>query len=198
MDAAIREKIKLSFSDFIASGRHRVCYQHPFDNSRCIKIHHNAVNIKETLRETRYYYHINNRKRTPSTIPKYYGTLETNLGKGYVFQLIKDNTGCVSQTLDYYLRKEGYFEENKKEIQVAYMEFREQIYNDAIATMTLKTYNIVYQLGYKPYGKFVLVDNLGSAKLIPLDYFSVFARLTLRRRFADFEKLLYRAYSITI
>ncbi|MEX6001888.1 YrbL family protein [Providencia vermicola] len=66
-------------------------------------------------------------------------------------------------------------------------------------TMALKPYNIVYQLGYKPHGQFVIIDNLGSANLIPVDYFSsTLARTTLSRRFADFERRIYNEYHIKL
>ncbi|MEQ5204405.1 YrbL family protein [Providencia rettgeri] len=65
--------------------------------------------------------------------------------------------------------------------------------------MALKTYNIVYQLGYKPHGQFLIIDNLGSSNFIPMDYFSArIARATLNRRFNDFEQRLYRDYNIKI
>ncbi|WP_274921791.1 YrbL family protein [Providencia rettgeri] len=84
-------------------------------------------------------------------------------------------------------------------MRIAYEQFKKTIYEEAIATMALKTYNIVYQLGYKPHGQFFIIDNLGSANLIPLDYFSTtIARSTLNRRFADFENRLYREFQIKI
>lgn len=84
-------------------------------------------------------------------------------------------------------------------MKIAYEQFKKDIYKEAIVTMALKTYNIVYQLGYKPHGKFLIIDNLGSSNFIPMDYFSTrIARATLNRRFSDFEQRLYRDYNIKI
>lgn len=84
-------------------------------------------------------------------------------------------------------------------MKIAYQQFKRNIYKEAITTMALKTHNVVYQLGYKPHGQFLIIDNLGSSNLIPLDYFSVkIARSTLTRRFVDFEKRLYRDFNIKI
>lgn len=200
MNKLLNDFIELSPSYLIASGRHRACYQHPLHENLCIKVHHaNDDEEIETLREVRYYQRLYKRKIIPTTISKYYGTQRTNLGKGYVFQLIKDKTGSVSQTLGYYLNDRAKFLKYKKNIGIAYKNFKKTAYKDAITTMTLKTYNIVYQLGYKPYGQFFIIDNLGSANLIHLDYYSkIIARSTLVRRFTDFEKRIYRDYGVII
>ncbi|MEX6036987.1 YrbL family protein [Providencia hangzhouensis] len=94
------------------------------------------------------------------------------MGVRDVFQLIKDKTGNVSNTLDYYLKNKQVFLKHKRNVKIAYEQFKKNIYKEAITTMALKTYNIVYQLGYKPYGQFIIIDNLGSSNLIPIDYFS--------------------------
>ena len=199
MNSLLKNYIELSPSLLIASGRHRACYQHPLHDQLCIKVHHVRDDEKETLREVRYYQRIYKRKLMPTSIAKYYGVQQTNLGRGYVFQLIKDKSGTVSKTLDYYLKNKDDFLKYKKNIKIAYENFKKTVYKDAITTMTLKTYNIVYQLGYKPHGQFFIIDNLGSANLIPLDYFSTtIARSTLTRRFAHFEKSIYKDYRINL
>ncbi|EOV8086925.1 YrbL family protein [Providencia huaxiensis] len=199
MNKKLDKKISLPVSNLIASGRQRACYQHPDYHDLCIKVHLNGRDDKETLREIRYYKRLYRKNFTTKTISHYYGTQQTDQGLGYVFQLIKDKTGNVSHTLDYYLKNKQLFLKHKKNMKVAYEQFKKNIYKEAITTMALKTYNIVYQLGYKPYGQFFIIDNLGSANLIPIDYFSTkIARSTLNRRFIDFEQRLYRDYNIKV
>ncbi|ENU1225217.1 MULTISPECIES: YrbL family protein [Providencia] len=199
MNKKLDKKISLPVSNLIASGRQRACYQHPDYHDLCIKVHLNGRDDKETLREIRYYKRLYRKNFTTKTISHYYGTQQTDQGLGYVFQLIKDKTGNVSHTLDYYLKNKQLFLKHKKNMKVAYEQFKKNIYKEAITTMALKTYNIVYQLGYKPYGQFFIIDNLGSANLIPIDYFSTkIARSTLNRRFTDFEQRLYRDYNIKV
>ncbi|MEQ5573408.1 YrbL family protein [Providencia huaxiensis] len=199
MNKNLDKKISLPSTNLIASGRQRACYQHPEHHDLCIKVHLNGRDDKETLREIRYYKRLYRKNFTTKTISHYYGTQQTDQGLGYVFQLIKDKTGNVSHTLDYYLKNKQLFLKHKKNMKVAYEQFKKNIYKEAITTMALKTYNIVYQLGYKPCGQFLIIDNLGSANLIPIDYFSTkIARSTLNRRFTDFEQRLYRDYNIKI
>ncbi|EOX9111699.1 YrbL family protein [Providencia rettgeri] len=199
MHKNLNKKIALPSINLIASGRQRACYQHPEYDDLCVKIHLSGRDDKETLREVRYYKRLYKKKITTKTISHYYGFQQTDRGLGYVFQLIKDKTGNVSHTLDYYLKNKQLFLKHKKNMKIAYEQFKKDIYKEAIVTMALKTYNIVYQLGYKPHGKFLIIDNLGSSNFIPMDYFSTrIARATLNRRFSDFEQRLYRDYNIKI
>lgn len=47
----------LILKENIGSGRHRRCYQHPFDSQKCVKTLYNPDDggLKEVKRETRYY-----------------------------------------------------------------------------------------------------------------------------------------------
>ncbi|ELZ5938176.1 hypothetical protein U0L13_000312 [Providencia stuartii] len=199
MKTLLAKPIVLSPSQLIASGRQRACYHHPEREDLCVKVHHADRDDKETIREIKYYKRIYRNKSSSETISDYYGTQETNMGTGYVFQLIKDKTGAVSNTLDYFFKNKNYFLKHQKNMRIAYDIFKKTIFKDAIVTMALKPYNIVYQLGYKPHGQFVIIDNLGSANLIPVDYFSsTLARTTLSRRFANFERRIYNEYRIKL
>ncbi len=199
MNRLLNKKILLPSSLLIASGRQRACYQHPDYSDLCIKVHHSDRSDKETLREVRYYKRLVLKNRSVTTISQYYGTQKTDRGLGYVFQLIKDKDGNTSRTLDYYLSNKSVFLKHKSSMKIAYNEFKKKAYNESIVSMTLKAYNIVYQLGYSSHGKFFIIDNLGSANLIPLDYFSsTLAKSTLKRRFLDFEKRLYKDYKIKL
>lgn len=193
------KSIELTPSLLIASGRQRACYQHPDHDDQCIKVHHPGRNDRETIREVKYYNRIYKNKISSTTISHYHGTQNTNLGLGYIFQLIKDKNGNVSNTLDYYLKNKSIFFKYQKNLQIAYDIFKKAAIKEAIVTMTLKPYNIVYQLGYKTHGQFFIIDNLGCANLIPINYFSAkLARVTLTRRFADLEQRILRDYHINL
>ncbi|EDU57624.1 hypothetical protein PROSTU_04400 [Providencia stuartii ATCC 25827] len=199
MNRLFNKRIHLPSSLLIASGRQRACYQHPDYSDLCIKVHHSDRDDKETLREVRYYKLLARKNKNVTTVSQYYGTQETDRGLGYIFQLIKDKNGNTSQTLDYYLSNKSVFLKHKSNMKIAYSEFKKKVFSESIVSMTLKTYNIVYQLGHSPHGRFFIIDNLGSANLIPLDYFSsTLAKSTLKRRFLDFEKRLYKDYKIKL
>lgn len=166
---------------------------------KCIKVHLNGEYNRETIREIKYYKKIANKIFSEQVIAQYHGTDKTNLGLGYVFDLIKDYSGEVSKTLSYYLSEKTLSEKYKTGISQAYDRMKALAEQHAIVTMTLKPYNILYRLRNQDEGDLIIIDNLGCANLFPLAYYSeFFARQKLSRRFNDFEKMLMHEYGITL
>ena len=93
--------IRLSEQTPLGTGRHRKCYAHPEDAQRCIKIvyHRGDGGDKEIRRELKYYAHLGRRLKDWSGIPRYHGTVETDCGTGYVYDVIADFDGKPSITL---------------------------------------------------------------------------------------------------
>ncbi|MDI0585375.1 YrbL family protein, partial [Escherichia coli] len=93
--------IRLSEQNPLGTGRHRKCYAHPEDAQRCIKIvyHRGDGGDKEIRRELKYYAHLGRRLKDWSGIPRYHGTVETDCGTGYVYDVIADFDGKPSITL---------------------------------------------------------------------------------------------------
>ena len=54
---------------------------------------------KEIRRELKYYAHLGRRLKDWSGIPRYHGTVETDCGTGYVYDVIADFDGKPSITL---------------------------------------------------------------------------------------------------
>ncbi|MFP9230669.1 YrbL family protein [Pectobacterium cacticida] len=189
--------INLDRSLLISQGRHRACYYHPLMQDKCIKVHLNGESDRETIRELKYYQRIANEVFTIPIVSRYHGTVETNMGRGYIFDLIKDYTGDVSKTLEYYIIDNHRYEKYKMGIGLAWRHMTQWAKQYAIVTMTLKPYNIMYRLHHDDEGELIIIDNLGCANLFPLVYYSkYFARCQLSRRFVDFERLLCERYGL--
>lgn len=79
--------ILLSKQTPLGAGRHRKCYTHPDNARRCIKVIYNRDHggDKEIRRELSYYAHLSRYLTDWSAIPRYYGTVETDCGTGYVY-----------------------------------------------------------------------------------------------------------------
>ncbi|PWC14311.1 hypothetical protein B4923_05230 [Brenneria roseae subsp. americana] len=183
----------------ISQGRHRACYRHPLMQDKCIKVHLNGEYNCETIREIKYYQRIANKVFTVPVISHYHGMVKTNLGTGYVFDLVRDYTGDVSKTLEHYITDNALYKKHKADIKLAYHRMVLWTKKYAIVTMTLKPYNIMYRLKNENEGDLVIIDNLGCANLFPLVYYSdFFARQQLSRRFFNFEKMLNNQYGITL
>ena len=190
--------IKLEESSLIGSGRHRKCYVHPDDDSKCVKIV--AVgDMKETRRETDYYLELEKRNVPFTMISRYYGTVATNLGKGSVFKLIRDCDGRVSQSLENRLklcaRKPGDSGAEIEDLLLCLSSLKKHMLENRIVTMTLKSKNIVYKKIGRKKGCLVIVDSLGNSDFIPFTKWSCFlATRKIRRRWRLFEQTLASEY----
>ena len=93
--------LKLESSALLGRGLRRECYFHPEDENKCIKVVV-AGDHKETVREQSYYRLLERRNIAWRMLARFYGNVETNLGEGAVFELIRDYNGEVSKTLVHY------------------------------------------------------------------------------------------------
>lgn len=191
--------INLSDELLIAKGRHRACYQHPHHPELCIKVHLNPHDDLETIREIRYFNWLHKCKVNLDGIADYCGKVSTSLGMGYIYELVRDYDGQVSKTLDYYLKNSDTNELGSNVITMAYQEFKQTLLSHYITMMNLKAYNIVFKRESENYGRFYLIDNLGSANLLPLSYFfkSIATRM-LQRKFLRFESLVKERYHFSL
>lgn len=199
MSNSLGQHVVLGDELLIAKGRHRACYQHPDNKNYCIKIHLDPADNLETLREIHYFEHLHEHNAELDGVSDYIGQITTNLGLGYIYELIRDFDGRVSKTLDYYLSNLAQDNSLMPEVIVAYQRFKEKLQEQSISIMNLKTYNVVFKKVSEQHGQFYLIDNLGSANLIPLSYyFKKYATSMLKRKFLRFECLVKKNYQFCL
>lgn len=92
----------LILNKFIGHGATRICFEHPQDATKCIKIATSDKNNKQLSRELKTYFSIQ------SYLSEYllkYETeiISTNQGPGLVCELLRDDDGSYSRPLDYWL-----------------------------------------------------------------------------------------------
>lgn len=185
--------IKLEKSRFVGKGYHRECYRHPEDSNLCIKVvvHGNSAEIR---RENKYYKHLKKRGISWDFIPRYHGKVETNLGTGYVFDLIKDDNGEVSKTLDYYLSSTLEFKAQVSSLSKALYDLRKYLLNQRIITMTIDPRNIACQKVGSGLFRLYVVDNIGNSDFIPIcNYSKWFAKKKILRKWDRLEKLIHES-----
>lgn len=136
--------IRLSEQTPLGTGRHRKCYAHPEDAQRCIKIvyHRGDGGDKEIRRELKYYAHLGRRLKDWSGIPRYHGTVETDCGTGYVYDVIADFDGKPSITLTEFAEQCRY-EEDIAQLRQLLKQLKRYLQDNRIVTMSLKPQNIL-------------------------------------------------------
>jgi hypothetical protein len=159
--------LNLESSSLIARGLRRECYFHPVDENKCVKIVV-AGDHKETVREQSYYRLLEKRAISWRMLARFYGNIDTDRGKGAVFELIRDYSGDVSRTLEQYLSANNEKDLNYQELFRTLPLLKQYLLKWKIVTMSLKPQNIVYQKIDESEGVLVVIDNIGNSDFIPI------------------------------
>lgn len=180
--------------NLVGKGLHRECYSHPDNVNLCIKVVVNG-NVKESKREQKYYEFLE-KKQTPwDVIPKFHGNIETNIGQGAVFDMIRDHDGSVAKTLEHYLVSDIETERYFCGLSQSFLYLKNHLLDHQIITMTIKPKNILYQKLSQKEGKLVVVDNIGNSDFFPIaNYSRCFGSKKILRKWQRFEAALLKAY----
>ena len=190
--------IVINPSDIVGKGLHRECHTHPEDNNLCIKIAVNE-NIKETQREQKYYLFLKKRGICWDMLPKFYGNIETNMGPGAVFDMIRNRDGSISKTLEYYLVSNQEADRCYDGLSNAFYSLKNYLLSEQIITMTIKPKNLLYQEQDNNKGKdkgaLYIVDNIGNSDYIPIcNYSRWFNNKKTQRKWQRFENSILETY----
>ena len=156
----------------VGVGRHRACYIHPKDNTKCIKVVHNpgVHAFQEIKRELTYYRHLESYLKDWSELPRYYGEVATNLGPGFIYDRIVDFDGRPSQSIE-----QRYSVKNLTqlgdELLVLIDKLMRYLWDNRIVTMSIKPYNILCHRINESEIIPVVCDNIGSASFLPIEYY---------------------------
>lgn len=106
----------LELSKFIGKGAKRMCFEHPDDSNKCVKV------VVRSCDEHLLYRELNTYLFVKPILGEYivvYETelMDTNLGKGLVCQLLRDDGGEYSKSLLYYVREKKVDSEILNQIQ---------------------------------------------------------------------------------
>ena len=92
----------LILNKFIGHGATRICFEHPQDVNKCVKIATSPQNTKLLPKEIKTYFSI--QSYLSEYLLKYENKLiDTNQGPGLVCELLRDEDGSYSKPLDYWL-----------------------------------------------------------------------------------------------
>lgn len=151
---------------------------------------------KDLLREINYIDVLNRRHKDYSILPQYFGKVNTNLGTGYVFEIIRDYNSNKTQTLEDFITSSTLFAENFDLIVHLLKNLKDELYKNEIITMVLFPENILFQKTDENTYRVRIVNDMGSAVLIPLEYhFKYFAHTKILRRWKMFLDVLRNKYA---
>ena len=160
------EQIELSKGDFIAEGIYCKCYEHPSNKNQCIKILVEGKKARQRLKEDiNYYSKLHKRQVSLEYIANYIGESETSLGKGFIYECIRDYDGAVSKRLQHYLDTE------ELDAEVLYKKMKElghYLLSNKILISDLHARNVLIQVSESGGIKPMIVDGIGDRVAITI------------------------------
>jgi len=169
---------------FLGKGIAKIVYQHPEDKNICIKFPNPNKKraLKDIQREITY---LKRHQDHFTWLAPYFGEIETNLGRGYMYQTVRDESGKLSQDITKTNWRE-HKEAIEEKIITMYHQARERkaVINDlSLSNIYIRKKTTGFDL--------VLIDGFGNSNFIKLaDYSKSFLTKKLNRKFTKLCKKL--------
>lgn len=173
---------------FIGAGGHNATYIHPIDKMKCIKIPHDP-NDGDVKKEMRYRRICAKKLAKSRLVTEFFGTIETNLGLGYIFERVLDYNGQTSKDLRDFLPKNKPDAQTLQQIWTILLNFKSDFLRENIAIVDTDITNFMVQEPIKGSFRVRIVDNIGTPVLIPLVYWFDFAAAWKAKRY--WNKIVY-------
>ncbi len=184
--------IELDESLLIGQGCHKKVYAVPQEPDKCVKIIYNADGQKDIKRELSYRSYRRAHNMPMDLVPKYYGTVETNLGRGYLYERITDADGKPSVTLRDCVRDTAILSRYLEDITAKLLELRRRIMDENWITMGITDENIIFRKEASNEYRVCLISDLGTADFIPVTRIRWFAVKKIRRKWQRLVEDLQR------
>ena len=178
-----QEILNLNENKLIGVGSERKCYFHPRDKRKCIKITYKfgRRTASRCKREIKYSLKYSNLPYDLPSIPQYFGTVNTNLGCGHVFELVLDYDGNISKKLSEYIKTNGPNNSLKGKISSLYRSFLQS----RVLVSDLHPGNLLLQMPSVDDYHLVMIDGYGNSDFIKIcDYSRFFLKKKLMRKFS--------------
>ena len=149
-------------SDPVGEGQERICYVHPLDPAKLVKIQ-KGESEKQTRREMELYRRLQRKQTDYSQLPRFYGKVQTNLGRGFVTDLIRDYDDGISNSLYWFFERGIPVSEF-----YAYLDDLKQylLDNQVVISTDLRRTNILFQKLSPDRAHLVVIDGLGNHSAI--------------------------------
>ena len=168
-----------------AQGGNRLCFVHPHDPTRCVKVRRPDFTLADCRRKKGFpknlrplYFFDDNREEHRiiqqlqhwigdsvfDHIYRCFGFVDTDLGPGLDTELIRNGDGLISLSLKQYLWEVGYTDQCQQAIEQLKTFWRAK----KVPSRDLLTHNIVVQQDLQgAISRLVVIDGLGDPTLIP-------------------------------
>ena len=188
-----------------AVGGTRLCFVHPDDSSKCVKVlrpdrtpqarRKSTKGVKklrpvkhwdDQQKELTAYRHLLKRDTQAlwQHIPEFFGRVETDLGLGIVTKIFRNFDGKFPRNLE---QEIPHWVDTSLEAGIA--DFKRWLRRELVVTRDLLPHNIIVVRDSAEHCRLVIVDGLGNSEWIPVStWFRSFARRKIERKITKFEQ----------
>ena len=166
----MRKYIDLSNAVLIGTGDHKKVFIDPADTHKCIKVLFRTSD-EDLERELAYRKIREKRGLKSKLLTTYFGTVETNLGAGYVFEHVVDFDGSTSRTLAQLLKNAVADTRLVPVVTKVMCVFKAMWFEELISVSNVEPGNFMVQRYSETDFTVRIIDNIGSSAFIPLPYY---------------------------
>ncbi|RDE18752.1 hypothetical protein DV711_14110 [Motiliproteus coralliicola] len=154
--------IELTEDLYLSEGNERVSYIHPMDSSKIIKIEKKGNKSRHQNDLDYFYFKLLEKKRVDlSHITSCYGWVETNFGKGVVFDRVSNYDNSKELTLEDVI-KEGALP--KCELEILLDTLKNYLVDNKILFVDVSLKNVLLKKEAEDKNKLIIVDGLGARR----------------------------------
>ncbi len=172
------EKLILTDDLKLGDGNHKIVYAHPTDKNLCVKILFTTPDT-DFDREMKYRAALGKKVEKMTLLTKYFGEVETNKGKGYLFERIIDFDGSNSKTLLEHIRNP----KNIDDLIELLLNFKKVFINEKFVAAGMDPDNFLVQRISENERQIKIIDNIGTSAKFPILYYSDFLMAKRARKY---------------
>ena len=176
--------LQLRKDQFIGNGKGRLCYRHPEDSRKCVKVCIPGQNAEVEARRERVYFEKYRSRGCPMEhIATIHGLVNTNYGKGSVISLVVEPDGLIAKPLAYYIERGASISDFDAELS----ELRDYLLREGIICSDFNDGNVLLQHLQDGGRRLVIIDGLGNSDFVKLaDYGKWFRDRKIERKWKGF------------
>lgn len=153
----------------LGDGNHKIVYAHPNDKNLCVKILFTTPDT-DFDREMKYRKALGNKAEKMTLLTKYFGEVDTNKGKGYLFERVIDFDDSNSKTLLEYIQNPTDIDDLAKLL----LDFKKEFISEKFVAAGMDPDNFLVQR-ISPTERIIkIIDNIGTSAKFPILYYSDF------------------------
>lgn len=155
--------VELKKELLLGDGGERLVFIHPDDNNKVIKVLQPGIKIHNFQNELefKYYDFLTKKNRDFSNITKCFGYIDTNLGKGLVFERVLDFDGQDSKFLRNCLNDNIFSEAQEKEI---LEDLKTYLFKNEILFIDCSSHNVFCKKISEDKYTLIIYDGLGARR----------------------------------